>query len=271
MAVFTLTTDWHNSDYYIGAVKGKIISQDVTSVIIDINHQISTYNTMQAAFVLRNCYREFPEKTIHIIGVNSVLSVKRPLLIVEKDKQFFLCSDTGFPDLIFPNQEFKVYKYAAEKGEGDTFGSLDTFVNVGNQLAKGVKPADLGELTTEYLHQVPLRPTIENNLINGSVAYIDSFSNVITNISRETFERVGEGNAFEIFVQSNHYVIKTICNSYLDSPVGELLALFNSSNLLEIAIANGPVAELLNLDVNSTIRVKFKNSKPENQLLLSGE
>lgn len=266
MAIFTLTTDWRNSDYYVGAVKGKILSNDITSVIVDISHQILPYNVMQAAFVLRNCYKEFPAGTIHLIGVNSVLSPKRNLLIIEKDKQFFLCSDSGFPDLIFPKQDFKVYKLSVDSKEGNTFASLDVFAKVAGKLAKGKKAEEIAEMTTDYLHQVPIRPTIDNHLINGSVVYIDSFSNAITNISRETFDRVGEGNEFEIYVQSNHYIIDRISDSYLNVTTGDLLALFNSSDLLEIAISNGPAAELLNLSINSTIRIKFKNTKPENSL-----
>jgi S-adenosyl-L-methionine hydrolase (adenosine-forming) len=271
MAVITLTTDWWKSDYYVGAVKGKIVSRDVASVIVDISHQIAAYNIMQAAFVLRNCYQEFPVGTIHIVGVNSILSAKRSLLIIEKDKQYFLCSDTGFPGLIFPNQETKVYRYKVDSGTGNTFASLDIFVDVAFKIIKGEKIADFASECTDYIMQVPIRPTIDNNLINGSVVYIDSFSNAITNISRETFNRVGEGSGFELFAQSNHYVIDNISTSYADVATGELLALFNSSDLLEIAISNGPAAELLNLSVNSTIRIKFTGVKIENDLLLSGE
>lgn len=266
MAIYTLTTDWHNNDYYVGAVKGKILSKDISSVVVDISHRIAPFGVMQAAFILRNCYREYPEGTIHIIAVNAVLGPRRSLLIVEHEGQFFLCSDTGFPDLMFPNQDIKVYRYKIGLDEGNTFASLNVFTEVGNKLAGGAKPSEIGEETTNYLHQVPLRPTIDNKLINGSVVYIDSFSNAITNITKETFERVGEGSAFELFVQSNHYVIDTISKSYLDIATGDLMALFNASDLLEIAISNGPAAELLNLKLNSTIRIKFKEGKPTNTL-----
>ena len=271
MAIFTLTTDWRNSDYYVGAVKGKILSRDISTVVVDISHQIAAFNIMQASFVLRNCYHQFPEGTIHIIGVNAVLTSKKSLLIIEKDKQFFLCSDSGFPGLMFPNQEIKVYRYPVKKGQGDTFTSLDIFVDVAYSISSGKLLADIAKETKEYSMQVPLRPTIDNMLINGSVVYIDSFSNAITNISRDTFNRVGERHTFELFVQSNHYLIEKISDSYADVATGELLALFNSSDLLEIAISNGPAAELLNLSINSAIRIKFSKTKPDNSLILSGE
>jgi S-adenosylmethionine hydrolase len=271
MAVITLTTDWRNSDYYAGAVKGKILSRDISTVIVDISHQIPPFNIMQAAFVLRNCYKEYPAGTIHLIGVNSVLTAKRSLLIVEKDGQYFLCSDSGFPGLAFPNQEINVYHLAVKSGAGNTFASLDMFIDVAFKLVQGNHPKDIAKECVDYLLQVPIRPTIDDKLINGSVVYIDSFSNAITNITRETFERVGEKMAFELFVQSNHYVIDKISNSYADVATGELLALFNSVDLLEIAISSGPAAELLNLTVNSTIRIKFSGVEMDNSLILSGE
>ncbi|MBN1116987.1 MAG: SAM-dependent chlorinase/fluorinase [Bacteroidales bacterium] len=271
MAIITLITDWRNSDYYIGAVKGKILSADSNVQVIDINHNVAPHNAMQASFVLRNCYKEFPVGTIHLIGVNTALSPKRSLLIIEKNGHYFLCSDSGFPDLIFPEEEKNVYKYALDHSPESTFASLNVFVDAAFQILNNKKLEDISVLTDEYLVQKPLLPTIDTNVINGSVVYIDSYANIITNINKETFDRIGKGTNFEILVQSNHYVIDKVSKSYSDVPTGELVAIFNSADLLEIAMCYGPVAQLLDIKVNSTIRVKFSDKKDKNQLLLSGD
>lgn len=272
MAVVTLTTDWKNNDYYVGSVKGKILSYDQSINIIDITHQVQPFNSMQAAFILRNCFQEFPKGTIHIVGVNAALSRKVPLLIIEKEQHFFLSSDTGFPDLLFPDEKPKVYKYDLTGTDGDNFASLNTFISVMKRLLEKEKPDKIGTLTTDYVSRIPFVPTFENNLINGSVIYIDSFCNAITNINKELFERVGKGQPFEIFVQSNHYRLKKINDTYAQSEPGELLAIFNSVGLLEIAINSGRASELLNLDLNSAIRIKFHESRSDKQeLKLSGD
>jgi S-adenosylmethionine hydrolase len=271
MAVITLTTDWRNSDYYIGAVKGKIISHDSSVNIIDISHQIVPFNVMQAAFVVRSCYSEFPQGTVHIIAVNTVLTAKRTLLIIECEKQYFICSDSGFPGLMFPFVEKKVYRMIMPENAISTFASLDKYVDVAVNLVQGAKIIDMAVECSDYIEQMPLLPTIDSNLISGSVIFIDSYQNAITNINKETFERVGKGSAFQIFVQSNHYMIDKISKTYSNVPTGELLAVFNSIGLLEIALANGPVAELLDLKISSVIRIKFNPDKKENKLLLSGE
>ena len=153
---------------------------------------------------------------------------------------------------------------------GNTFVSLRTFVDISFSIINGESPASIGEATKKYNSQIPLRPVIEKNLINGSVIYIDSFSNAITNISRETFDKIGAGKSFEVFIQSNHYRVDHISKTYAESESGELLVLFNSAELLEIAINHGSAADLLNLSINSTIRVKFYDEKPVSKLKLTG-
>ena len=95
-------------------------------------------------------------------------------------------------------------------------------------------------------------------MITGAVIYIDSFRNAITNITKDLFDRIGEGRAFEIYPQNNYYKITRLNDFYHETAPGEILAIFNSVGLLEIAINKGNAAELLNLSVNSSIRVKFK-------------
>ena len=71
MSIVTLTTDFGNKDYSVAAVKGAILSTFKNPKIIDISHQIEPYNVTQAAYVLKNAYKNFPRGSIHIVGVES--------------------------------------------------------------------------------------------------------------------------------------------------------------------------------------------------------
>ena len=192
MSIITLTTDWNKSDYYLGAVKGKILSIDPDTQIVDINHQIQSFNVMQAAFVVRNCYSDFPPGTVHIIAVNAALTAKKSLLIIKLDKHFFLTTDNGICGLISSDKPEAVYK--VKKSEDiSNFLSIDAFIKTAFHIINGDDFDKFCEKAKEYESQVPLRPVIDNNLINGSVIYIDSFSNAITNVTKETFDKVGAG------------------------------------------------------------------------------
>ena len=262
MHIITLTSDWNENDYYVASLKGKLLSTCPEARIIDINHHIKPFNTAQAAFVVRNSYPHFPDNTIHIIAVNSEPELEGQILGARKDKQYFLCADNGLLGLLGgadPELVVRLHGQTVEKP--GSFISMSLFTEIACALSEGKPLSELGEPTKEYDRQTPLRATIEENTITGSVIHIDSYQNAITNISRELFDRVGRGKPFEIYVQSKHYMIDRINMRYNETGPGDLLAIFNSANLLEIAIRNGNAAGLLKLTTDSTLRVEFKEGQ----------
>ena len=259
MHMITLTSDWNEHDFYVASLKGKLLSACPSVQIIDISHRIKSFNISHAAFIVRNAYANFPENTIHIISVNSEPEKGKELLAAKKDNHYFLCADNGILGLLGGSEPEEVITLSDHYDEDPgTFIALSVFAKVACELSKGTPLSKLGKPTSEYDRQTPLRATIENNTITGSVIHIDSYQNAITNISRELFDRVGNGRTYEIFVQSKHYRLERINRLYNETDPGDLLAIFNSSGLLEIAIRDGNAAGLLKLNTNSTIRVEFK-------------
>lgn len=258
MPIITLTTDWKASDYYVGSIKGKILSLCPESTIIDITHQIPSFNINQAAFIIRNCYYNFLPGCVHIIAVNSEGGTDRPYLAIKYDNHYFITTDNGIIGLICNNPPENIIRIAADDAE-NSYTGLMVFAESACKLAAGEKLESLGSPVTEFKKKIPIRATIEESVITGSIIYIDSFRNAISNISKDLFERIGKGRSFDIYVQSNHYIINKINTFYHQTTPGEILALFNSIGLLEIAINNGNAADLLNLSVNSSIRIKFQD------------
>jgi S-adenosylmethionine hydrolase len=261
MSIVTLTTDWNKDDYYVGALKGKILSLCPQIRIVDLSHQVPPFNISHAAFILRNSYHNFPPGTMHIIGVNTEGGTDMPFLLLEYKKHYFIGTDNGIFGLMFSEKPDRIIALNAPR-ELNSFTSFNVFADTVCKLASGEKPESLGRPVKEYAQRIPIRAAIDKNVLTGSVIYIDSFRNAITNISRDLFERVGEDREFEIFVQSNHYVIRKINRHYHETPPGEILALFNSVGLMEIAINKGNAADLLGLSTSSSVRVKFAE-KPE--------
>jgi S-adenosylmethionine hydrolase len=256
MSIITLTSDWNTDDYYSAAVKGRILSSCPETHIIDITNQIPPFNISLAAFQLKYSYRHFPSGTIHIIAVNSELTDGHPCLVMKSDGHYFIGADNGMFGLIFDNVPDEILAIE-EQNEGN-FPELTVFADAACRIVQTGKLPDQGTKYEKLYKQVPMLPTIEESVINGSVIYIDSYKNVITNIHLELFQQIGKGRSFEILVQSNHFRINRLNNKYIDSSPGEMLALFNSLGLLEIAINRGNASDLLNLALNSSIRIKFK-------------
>ena len=92
-------------------------------------------------------------------------------------------------------------------------------------------------------------------MIIGSIIFIDSYGNAISNITREVFDRVFGNKNYRILIQSNKNYTEQISLKYSDVPIGEMLARFNQLDLLEISINGADVSELLSLSIGSVLRV----------------
>lgn len=258
MPVITLTSDWNQKDYYLAAVKGQILRRNEKLAIVDLNHNIQTYNTRQAAFILRNSFHNFPEGSVHINFVNAESVKDNSYYAVSAHKHYFIGNDNGSFSLIINGPADKIIRLEPlEKKEFRSFPGLITFTDAACKLIEHKDISKLGKEVENLQDRIPLRATIEENSITGTVIYTDSYGNVITNIKKDLFERIGKNKSFEIYVQSKHYMINTINHAYSSVLSGELVAVFNSAGLLEIAINNGNARKLLNLGTNSNIRIEF--------------
>ena len=70
MSIITLTTDYGLKDHFVGALKGKIISEYSEATIIDISHDIDPFNILEASYIIGAAFSSFPKGTVHIIGVD---------------------------------------------------------------------------------------------------------------------------------------------------------------------------------------------------------
>ncbi len=81
--------------------------------------------------------------------------------------------------------------------------NLKYFQKLQSDLITGKKPSELGESVKTLMERIPLRATIDKDVIIGSIIFIDSYGNAISNITREVFYRVFENKTYRILIQSN--------------------------------------------------------------------
>ncbi len=253
--IITLTTDWGTKDHYSGAVKGKLLSlakKEIT--IVDISHDIHPLRVFEAAFVLKNCMDYFPEGTIHLIGVYSEVSEKKPHVMVEYNGCYFIGADNGIFHLMFdqPDKIYEIDMY--QDSDFFTFPVLDLYVKVAAALINNENISDIGhqieKLNTNLFY---FSPADTPNSISGVVTYIDSFGNAITNITRDKFREIVKNSTFSIFFGRNE--LNSIVRNYGDVEPGDLMAIFNSTGMLEIAQNDGNVSSLLGLRINDKVSV----------------
>lgn len=257
--IITFTTDWNNSDYYTGTVKASIISKFRDVVFVNISHNIEHFSIFQAAFILKNTFEKFPADTIHIIGVDSEPDFDGKILIAKYKSQYFIGSNNGCTGFIFKDKpEIAVLIESGFAFNGSTFTELNLFADIAAYIAKGGDILDLGDQIEDVKRKSGLNCQIEPDIINGTVIYIDSYQNAITNITKDIFDEYVAGSNYEILINTNRLKINTICQSYKQVENGHIVCIFNSLGLLEIAIREGKAAQLLNLNRKSAIRIRYK-------------
>ena len=258
MPVITLTTEWKPDDIYYGIIKGKLCSLCPETIVIDNASSIPAFNISQASFIIRNTYNNYPKGTIHIICVHSEAHNDQDHLIVKARDHYFIGTDNGIFNLILNADPDEIVRIDHE-GVSD---EIEIFSKAAAGLISGKKLSELGNPVKSVSERIPLRATIDKDVIIGSIIFIDSYGNAISNITREVFYRVFENKEYRILIQSNKNFTEQISLKYSDVPVGEMLARFNSLDLLEISINGADVSELLSVDVGSVVRIDLAHKTP---------
>lgn len=262
MAIITLTTDLGLSDYYVAAVKGRILSELPDCSIIDITHDIPKWDRMKAGYLLRNAFKYFPKGTIHILGVESLEDENSPHIALFAEGHYFVGSDTGVFSLILKEEADEIVQLNFKKKNfGRSFPLEQVFAPAACHIARGGTLQVIGRVISGYKKMLMPAPTRGESHLGASIQFIDSYGNLITNITREIFEPLGKGSSFEIFLRSNNQNINRVSANYNEVAEGEFLAHFNAEDHLEISINKGSAAKLLGLKVNDNIRVEFYASK----------
>jgi len=275
MSIITLTTDFGLKDHFVGALKGKLITEHPQVQIIDISHDIDLFNISEASYIINAAYNSFPKGTVHLIGVDSERTLENKHIAMLWNDHYFICADNGILSIltqkIVPQQivEINIHDRLPEDAS-----DMDVFVKVACHLAKGGTLSVIGKEISQIKEMSELQATVTSdfNAIKGFVVYIDHFGNCVTNISKKFIAEIGKGRAFE--VRFGTKTIKSIHRSYSDFKVsekftlkdyeGERLALFNEADFLEIAIYKsnpstvGSATSLLGLKYRDLVTIQFK-------------
>lgn len=258
MGVITLTTDLGYRDFYQAALKGSIISLLPKVRLVDITHEIPSFDIQNAAFVLQNAYHYFPKGSVHLIGIDTVFQKDCRYIAMKYNSHYFVGADNGiFSIILGGNKADQLIEIEITQDLRFLhFPLADILAKAACHIAKGEDIILLGPPIDSPLQKVTLQPIIENNIIKGHVSYIDSFGNVISNISKELFNQTQKDREFVLHFKRNETINKMSWH-YSEVPEGEKLCLFGISNYLEVAINKGNASTLLGLHPDETIIVEF--------------
>jgi S-adenosyl-L-methionine hydrolase (adenosine-forming) len=257
--VVTLTTDFGLEDPFVGVMKGRILARFPAAHLIDLTHAIPPQRPAEAGFWLARCFEYFPEGTVHVAVVDPGVGTDRAIVCVASRGHALLAPDNGLlGPLVARAADAEIYTlaHATLAGLGirevsATFHGRDIFAPVAAELAAGrLAPRELGERRSVIAQPLDAPRTEQaGQSVSGRVVTVDHFGNLITDIESDRLALLRDPH-----VSVGGQVVP--CRrTYGEARAGELLALVNSFDVLEIALRDGSAAAALRVGRGAPVLV----------------
>ncbi len=272
-AIITLTSDFGSTGAYVAAMKGVILGINPQAKIIDICHSIQPQNVAEAAFVLGAAYQFFPRRTIHVVVVDPGVGTKRRAIILRTPLADFVAPDNGVLSYVIQSFLAESQKNNASLRQVElqteleavaitkpqfwrspvspTFHGRDIFAPVAARLSLGFLPIEFGEaITSVTMLPLPHPYQAGDGSLVGHILHIDSFGNLITNITDANLPQTKPAITIEV----GNQLISGLSRTYAEGR--GLLALIGSSGYLEISLKGGSARAFLEAEVSSEVRLR---------------
>jgi len=246
-----LLTDFGLRDSYAASIKGVILSLFPRAVIVDLSHEVEPQNLFQAAFLLEATYPYFPAGSVFVTVVDPGVGSERRILAARTPHGIFLAPDNGIlAGVLAKEKQFELRVVTNRKfflpSVSHTFHGRDCFAPVAARLAKNPSLfSRLGPPVHKFTRLHFASPHEEGGRVFGEILYFDHFGNAFANISKDSMRGIRKKGGTQVRVKGKR--IGVIRNSYYQGRKGEAIAVFSSSNLLEIAVNQGSAREKLKL------------------------
>lgn len=252
--IIALLTDFGIRDYYVGAMKGVILSINPHAEIVDITHNIEPQNIMSATFVLSACYRDFPAGTIFVCVVDPGVGSERRAMAVASNGYTFVGPDNGIFSLVLADDAKSVsieYERFFQMPVSPTFHGRDIFAPVAAHLSAGADLEDLGPVIDDpvMLPDIHSRRSSEN-VIEGRIIHVDHFGNIVTNITAAE-----AGSTFKLEIAGRSITERR--EFYAGAEPGEPFAIGGSAGFIEVSIKGGSAAKDLNVTAGTSVKVSL--------------
>ena len=260
--IITLTTDYGTSDHLVGTVKGVILKINPDARILDITHNVVPYDVLDGALTIGAAYRYFPPRTIHVVVVDPGVGTQRRPLLVSGETQYFVAPDNGVLSLVYDKEESLTVRHITAdhyflNPTSTTFHGRDIFAPVAAWLSKTGQTASFGEEVSDFVRFSLPKPKASTNSIKGVVLRVDTFGNLLTNLTLEDLPQpmVAAG---KIAIQVGNKEIRQLAQTFAQGTPGEPFAIVGSTGFLEISVNKGNAARTLGVQRGAEVTVPLR-------------
>lgn len=263
-SIIALLTDFKTQDPFIGVMKGVIYGINPVVRIVDLAHDLPSFDIRHAAFILKISYKYFPKGTIFCCVVDPGVGTTRRGVAIKTRNYFFVGPDNGclsmaaLDDGIIVAVELKNREFMLPE-ISTTFHGRDIFAPVSAYISRGVPITMFGPVVdSSTLVRVGIAPPkITEDAYEAEVITSDSFGNIFLNIPTEMFK---EPIGAEVIVKTKETKKEAkVGYTFGDVPPGELVIIRRTSHgYLELAANMASAKDILNVKSGDLVIIKRK-------------
>lgn len=255
-----LLSDFGTRDHYAGVMKGVVLSICPDAVLVDISHDLPAHDIPFAARELAATYKYFPAGTIFLVVVDPGVGSARRGIAADVGDWRFVAPDNGVLTAVLQEAPPKKVVELTERRYARptvsrTFEGRDRFAPAAAWLAKGIQLPALGRAVSDYVQIDLAQAVLLGGEIRGEVVRVDRFGNVVTNVDRRLCEKL-TGAEGTMRIEVGGRLVERVVSTFSEIGVGDVCALFGSTDHLECAAHAASAAEVLGVGVGAAVTVR---------------
>jgi S-adenosylmethionine hydrolase len=237
--------------------------------LTDITHQVTPFSIEEASRFLLGVTPYYPANTVFLTVVDPGVGTSRKAIIAKSKKgQYLVAPDNGVltptldRDGFDSAREITNQNWMIQAAVSSTFHGRDIFSPAAAHLAEGWDYNLVGPAVPQLVRLTTKTATDTGKGIEGDLIGLDDpFGSLITDISRDDFQKLGYVVGDRVPLQINKKpVTLPYGKTFMDVPVGDSLLYIDSRGRVGIAVNQGNYAKKFNVEVPGTIFIPGKHT-----------
>jgi len=264
-------TDFGTANDAVAICKAVIAGIAPDARIADITHQVTPFQIEEASRFLYGVTPYYPSGTIFLVVVDPGVGTSRKAVIVKtKMGQYFVLPDNGLISAVVDRdglvgaREITNRNWMIQAAVSSTFHGRDVFSPAAAHLAEGWDYTIAGPEVPQLVQLTPKTATVDEQGVAGDIIGLDDpYGSLITDITREDFEKLGYAKDDKVTVQINKKpVTLPYVKTFMNVAVGDSLLYIDSRGRVGIAVNQGNYSKKFGVEPPAAIFIPKKSVTP---------
>ena len=262
-------TDFGTANDAVAVCKAVIFNIAPEARVMDITHQVTPFQIEEASRFLYGVTPYYPAGTVFLVVVDPGVGTSRKAVIVKSKKgQFFVLPDNGIISAVIDRDgleganEITNQNWMIQAAVSSTFHGRDIFSPAAAHLAEGWDYTIAGPKVPQLVSLTPKIASEDDRGVAGDIIGLDDpFGSLISDITREQFEKLGYVQGDKVTLQLNKKPFTLPYEkTFMNVPVGDILLYVDSRGRVALAVNQGNYSKKFNLEPPATIFIPKKGA-----------